>query len=78
MGSADHAQLTAERPYTVKWAVPSPKKHLPFPTGIWTAIYMVPWAHPSSQPKRHLDQFSHFYRAYCGRPTYSQTTLLGR
>jgi len=28
MGSADHAQLTAERPYTLKWAVPSPQKTL--------------------------------------------------
>jgi len=24
---------------------------------------MVDWAHPSSQPKQHLDRFSHFYRA---------------
>jgi len=29
--------------------------------GIWTPIlYMVPWAHPSPQPKRHLDRFSLF------------------
>jgi len=21
---------------------------------------MIPWAHPSPQPKRHLDRFSHF------------------
>ena len=27
--------------------------------GIWTTIqYMIPWAHPSPQPKRHLDRFS--------------------
>jgi len=23
-------------------------------------LYVFPWAHPSPQPKRHLDQFSHF------------------
>jgi len=29
----------------------------PLLMGIWTSIYyMVPWAHPSSQPKRHLDR----------------------
>jgi len=34
---------------------------------------MVPWAHPSPQPTRHLDRFSRFCRAH-----YSdrQTTLL--
>jgi len=42
---------------------PSPKIALPM--GIWTPIeYMVPWAHQSSQPKRHLDRFSRFCRAY--------------
>jgi len=25
---------------------------------------MVPWAHPSPQPKWHLDRFSHFCRAH--------------
>jgi len=25
--------------------------------------YMIPWTHPSTQPKRHLDQFSHFCTA---------------
>jgi len=33
-------------------------------------IYMVPLAHPSSHPKRHLDRFSRFCRAH-GR--YRQT-----
>jgi len=29
--------------------------------GIWTFMQlMIPWAHPSPQPKRHLDQFSRF------------------
>jgi len=32
---------------------------------------MVPWAHPSPQPKRHLDWCSRFCRAhYCDRPCY--------
>ena len=32
---------------------------------IWTAIqYMVPWAHPSPQPKRHLDRCRRFCRAH--------------
>jgi len=27
----------------------------------WAAVlHMIPWAHPSPQPKRHLDQFSRF------------------
>jgi len=40
----------------------------PFPWGIWTPSntvqYMVLWAHPSPQPKRHLDRFSRFCRAH--------------
>ena len=32
-----------------------------FPRGIWTPIlHVIPWAHPNPQPKRHLNQFSHF------------------
>jgi len=32
--------------------------------------YMVPWAHPNPQPKRHLDRFSRFCGAYyCDRST---------
>ena len=27
-------------------------------------IYMVPWVHPSPQPKRHVDRFSRFCRAH--------------
>ena len=31
---------------------PFPPQNFPFPWGIWTAIlYMVPWVHPSPQPK---------------------------
>jgi len=37
----------------------------PFPWGIWTPMYyVVPWAHPSHHPERHLDRFRHFCRAY--------------
>jgi len=39
---------------------------------------MLPWAHPSPQPKRRLDRFSRFYGApYCDRQRDQQTTLLG-
>jgi len=43
--------------------------------------YMVPWAHSSPQPKRHLDRFSRFCRVHdrdrqTDRPTDRQTTLL--
>ena len=31
---------------------------------------MVPWPHPSPQPKRHLDRFSRFCRDHC---SYQQT-----
>jgi len=52
---------------------------------IWTPIsYMLPWANPSPQPKRHLDQFSSFCRDHdrdryprpTDRQTDRQTTLL--
>jgi len=33
------------------------------PQYLWTSIsHMIPWAHPSPQPKRHLDRFSRFCR----------------
>ena len=36
------------------------------------STYMVPWAHPSPHPKRHLDRFSCFCRAHDhDRPRYS-------
>jgi len=35
---------------------------------------MVPWTYLSPQSKRHLDRFSHFFRAYwCETPTSRQT-----
>jgi len=37
----------------------------PFLCGIWAPIYhVVPLAHPSPQPKRHLDWFSRFCMAH--------------
>jgi len=36
-------------------------QNCPFPWGIWSPIsFMIPWACPRSQSKRHDDQFSHF------------------
>jgi len=61
---------------------PFPPQNCPFPWGMWTPIYyMVPWAFSSPQPKRYLDQFSHFCRAYyCDRPTdhATQSVTIGR
>jgi len=38
---------------------------------------MIPWAHPSRQPKQHLDRFSQFCTVHwCDRQTDRQTTLL--
>jgi len=38
---------------------------------IWIpSQYMVPWAHPSPQPKRHLNQFGHFCTAHGRRSLY--------
>ena len=35
---------------------------------------MVPWAHPSPQPKRHLDRFNRFCRDHgCVQQTVTQT-----
>jgi len=36
--------------------------------------YMVPWAHPSPQLKRHLDRFSRFLRAHGRASLYSTMT----
>jgi len=51
-GSAVLAQMTVECPYTLQRDAPFYSK-LP-----------VPWAHPSLQPKWHLDRFSRFCRAH--------------
>jgi len=60
IGSTVFAQLTAERPYTLQWTAPFPSK-LP--------LRMVPLAHRSPQPKRHLDRFSCFRAHDRDRPT---------
>jgi len=61
--SAVFAQLTAESPYTVNGR--PFHQNCPFPRGIWIPIlHMIPWAHPSPQPKRHLDLISRFCRAH--------------
>jgi len=50
--------------FTMALLFPSKVQNCPLPWGIWTPIeYMVPWAHPSPQPKRHLDRLSRFCRA---------------
>ena len=55
------AQLTAESCYTSQWSAPFPLKISPSHgrSGHPSYTVMVPWAHPSPQPKRHLDWFSH-------------------
>jgi len=64
IGSAVFAQMTAECPYTSQWAAPIPRQNCSFPWGSGPLSYMVPWAHPSPQPKRHIDWFSRFCRAH--------------
>jgi len=63
-------------PYTLQWAT----LHLKIPPsygGSGPHLMHGSWAHPSPQPKWHLDQFSHVCRAhYCERPTDRQITLL--
>jgi len=50
---------------------PFPHQNCHFPWGIWTPIeHMVPWSHPSPQPKWQLGRFSRFCGAhYLDRPT---------
>jgi len=44
--------------------------HSPFPWGIQApTYYMVPWAQPSSYPKRHLDWFIHYRTAHADAQT---------
>ena len=63
IGSAVFVQLTAERHYTLQRATLGASK-LPLPMG---DLQLHPihdfLAHPSPQPKRHLDRFSHFCTA---------------
>jgi len=74
IGSAVFAQLTAERPYTVQWAVPSLLKisHSHGVSG--PHLIYFPWTHPNAHPGRHLDRFSRF--AGLTSVTDRQTTLL--
>jgi len=70
------AQFTAECPYTYNGTPLFPQK-LPLPMG-GSGPHLIHGSLglPSPQPKRHLDRFSHFCRAYfCDRPT---DRLLGR
>jgi len=86
IGSAVFAQLTEECPYTLQWDVPPRLKLSGSPFSLGEPDFHLihgclgRLAHPSPQPKRHLDRFSRFCRAhYCDRQTdRRQTTLLGR
>ena len=63
IGSAVFAQMTVECPYTLQWDSPSSLK-LPLPTGrCGLPLTVVHWAHPSPQPKQHLNRFSRFCMA---------------
>jgi len=79
ISSAVFALFTAEYRYTLQWAAPSNLKIAPYHAGISTPIYyMVPWAHPSPQPKWHVDRLSCFCRAhYCDRPTHRPRYSVG-
>jgi len=76
LGESEPIVQTASRsvqPFLHRWpqSVPLlyngpllPPQNCLFPWRIWTPIeYLVPWAHPSPQPKWHLDRFSSFCRA---------------
>jgi len=69
------AQLTTESPYALEWATYAPLKIVHSVVRIWASIkHLVPWAHPSPIPKRHVDSFSCFCRAHdCDRQTNRQT-----
>jgi len=81
IGSAVFAQLTAECPYTLQWAALALLKIVP--SLVWCGPHLIhgSFAHPSPQPKWHLDRLSHFCRAdYCDRMTDQATrpvTVLG-
>jgi len=83
IGSAVFAQVTVECSYTLQWAAPSPSKLLLRMGDLDAHLNHGSWAHPSPQPKRHLDRFSRFCMAHecdrpTDRPTDRQITLLGR
>jgi len=74
VSSAVFAQLTAESPCTWQWTVPFPPQITTLHGGSGRIGYMVPCAHSSPQPKRHLDWFSRFCRAHdSDGQTYRQT-----
>ena len=71
IGSIVLAQITAVSLYFTKDTL----HNCPFLRGEGVDSHlMVPWAHSSPQPKRHLDRFSHFCRAHYYD---KQTTLFG-
>jgi len=56
-----HSTLTQRPRRCHIWTVQS---YLPGGTNVHPIYYMLPWAHPSPQRRRHLDRFSHFCRAH--------------
>jgi len=65
IGLAVFAQITAECLYTLQYDGPFPLKIASSHWGNLDAhLIMVPWAHPSPQPKRHHDWYNRFCRAY--------------
>jgi len=62
IGSAVFAQITAECPYTLQCDAPFPPKIAPSHRGSGPHLIRFPGFTPSSQPKWHLDRFSHFCR----------------
>jgi len=46
--------------YILQWPLPLPIKIAALHSGSRPHLYVVPWAHPSPQPERHLDRFSRF------------------
>jgi len=74
IGSAVFAQMTVAYPYTLQWGALPLKIAIP----IWEirTPSIVPWAHPSPQSIRYLNQFSRFCKAHSlynvtDRPRYS-------
>ena len=64
IGSAAVVQLTAECPYTLRWAALS-LIIAPLHEEIWTPVQeMILWAYTSPQPKQHLDWISRFCTAH--------------
>jgi len=67
--STGSAVFTVERPYALQWDAVFPWKLLP--EGDLDPIqYMIPWAHPSPQPKWHVEWFSRFCTDDCSVSLY--------